>query len=95
MRTASQTTDTPQFELKRLTKDSIEPSLEKAEHYRLLIQPRLAESICLDILDVEPGPGLEHLHDADGDIGAGESSEQLLEFHLARQRVCGGYPQGQ
>lgn len=55
MRTASQTTDTPQFELKRLTKDSIEPSLEKAEHYRLLNQPRLAESICLDILDVDPG----------------------------------------
>ena len=55
MRTASETTDNPQFELKRLTKDSIEPSLEKAEHYRLLNQPRLAESICLDILDVEPG----------------------------------------
>jgi hypothetical protein len=55
MRTASHTTDTPQFELKRLAKDSIEPSLEKAEHYRLLNQPRLAESICLDILDVEPG----------------------------------------
>jgi hypothetical protein len=55
MRTASQSSDTPQFELKRLTKDSIEPSLEKAEHYRLLNQPRLAESICLDVLDVEPG----------------------------------------
>lgn len=55
MRTTSQSTDTPQFELKRLAKGSIEPSLEKAEHYRLLNQPRLAESICLDILDVEPG----------------------------------------
>jgi hypothetical protein len=55
MSPASQTTDNPQFELKRLTKDSIEPSLEKAEHYRLLNQPRLAESICLDILEVEPG----------------------------------------
>jgi hypothetical protein len=55
MRTASQTTDNPQFELKRLAKESIEPSLEKAEHYRLLDQPRLAESICLDILEIEPG----------------------------------------
>jgi hypothetical protein len=55
MRTASQTTDNPQFELKRLAKESIEPSLEKAEHYRLLNQPRLAESICLDILEIEPG----------------------------------------
>jgi hypothetical protein len=55
MRPVSHTTDTPQFELKRLTKESIEPALDKAEHYRLLNQPRLAESICLDILDVEPG----------------------------------------
>lgn len=55
MRPASQTTDNPQFELKRLAKESIEPSLEKAEHYRLLNQPRLAESICLDILEIEPG----------------------------------------
>ena len=55
MRTESQTTDTPQFELKRLTKDSIEPALEKAELYRLLNQPRLAESICLDVLEVDPG----------------------------------------
>ena len=54
MRTASQSTDTPQFELKRLTKDSIEPALEKAELYRLLNQPRLAESICLDVLEVDP-----------------------------------------
>ena len=53
MRTASQT-DYPQFELKRLAKESIEPALEKAEHYRLLNQPRLAESICLDILEIEP-----------------------------------------
>jgi hypothetical protein len=55
MRTVSQNTDTPQFELKPLAKDSIEPALDKAEHYRLLNQPRLAESICLDILDVDAG----------------------------------------
>jgi hypothetical protein len=55
MRTASHTADTPQFELKRLTKESIEPALEKAELYRLLNQPRLAESICLDVLEVDPG----------------------------------------
>ena len=55
MRTAPHTTDTPQFELKRLTKESIEPALEKAELYRLLNQPRLAESICLDVLEVDPG----------------------------------------
>jgi len=55
MRTVSQNTDTPQFELKPLAKESIEPALDKAELYRLLNQPRLAESICLDILDVDAG----------------------------------------
>lgn len=55
MRTVSQNTDTPQFELKPLAKESIEPALDKAEHYRLLNQPRLAESICLDILEVDAG----------------------------------------
>jgi hypothetical protein len=42
------------FELKPLSKEGIEGSVEKAEHYRLLNQPQLAESICLDILLVEP-----------------------------------------
>jgi replication-associated recombination protein RarA len=43
------------FKLKPLSKDGIEGALGKAEHYRLLNQPRLAESICLDILDIDPG----------------------------------------
>jgi hypothetical protein len=34
--------------------EGIPAALDKAEHYRLLNQPRLAESICLDILDVDP-----------------------------------------
>ena len=48
------TSDTKVFELKPLSKDGIEASLGKAEHYRLLNQPHLAESICLDILLVNP-----------------------------------------
>jgi len=55
MRTASPSTETPQFELKPLSKESIEAALDKAEQYRFLNQPRLAESICLDILDIDPG----------------------------------------
>ena len=55
MKTVSPSTDTPQFELKPLSKDSVETALEKAEHYRLLNQPRLAESICLDVLEVDQG----------------------------------------
>jgi tetratricopeptide (TPR) repeat protein len=53
MRTAS-TSETRTFELKPLSKDGIEASIGKAEHYRLLNQPRLAESICLDILSIDP-----------------------------------------
>jgi hypothetical protein len=40
-------------ELKRLSPAGIQHALEKAEHYRLLNEPAEAESICLDILDVE------------------------------------------
>jgi hypothetical protein len=50
-----QNSGTPVFELKPLAKDAIDAALGKAEHYRLLNQPKLAESICLDILEVEPG----------------------------------------
>jgi hypothetical protein len=45
----------PVLKLKPLSTEGIEAAVEKAEHYRLLNQPRLAESICLDILAVNPG----------------------------------------
>jgi tetratricopeptide (TPR) repeat protein len=42
-------------ELKPLHPDAIPKALQKAERYRLLAEPEEAESICLDILAVEPG----------------------------------------
>ena len=42
------------FKLKPLSKQAIPAALEKAECYRFLNEPSEAESICLDILDVEP-----------------------------------------
>jgi tetratricopeptide (TPR) repeat protein len=42
------------FELKTLSPDAIDRSLEKAERYRLLNEPEQAESICLDVLAVAP-----------------------------------------
>ena len=42
------------FDLKPLSKDAIESALAKAERYRLLNEPDEAESICLDVLDVDP-----------------------------------------
>jgi hypothetical protein len=42
------------FELKAISREAIPRSIEKAERYRLLNEPAEAESICLDILRVEP-----------------------------------------
>jgi len=43
------------FDLKPLHREAIGKALEKAERYRLLNEPAEAESICLDILKVDPG----------------------------------------
>jgi tetratricopeptide (TPR) repeat protein len=42
------------FNLKPLSKEAIPAALEKARLYRLLNEPAAAESICLDILAVDP-----------------------------------------
>lgn len=42
------------YQLKRLSRDGIPTARAKAERYRLLNQPWAAESICLDVLEIEP-----------------------------------------
>ena len=42
------------FELKPLSREAFPAALEKAERYRLLNEPLEAESICRDILAVDP-----------------------------------------
>ena len=42
------------FELKRLSIDAIPAALAQAERYRLLNEPAEAESICRDILQIDP-----------------------------------------
>jgi hypothetical protein len=42
------------FKLKSISAESIPEALARVERYRLLNEPRLAESICLDILAVAP-----------------------------------------
>jgi len=42
------------FDLKPLSAEAIPRALEKAERYRLLNEPAEAESICLDVLHIEP-----------------------------------------
>jgi hypothetical protein len=43
-----------QFQLKSISAESIPEALAKVERYRLLNEPGLAESICLDILAIVP-----------------------------------------
>lgn len=42
------------FTFKLISLDSIPDALKKAERYRLLAEPDEAESVCLDILQVDP-----------------------------------------
>jgi len=42
------------LQLKKISKESIPAALEKAERYRFLNEPALAESICSDILETDP-----------------------------------------
>jgi hypothetical protein len=42
-----------QFELKPISSAGVDEALEKAARYRLLGEPSLAESICLDVLRVD------------------------------------------
>jgi len=43
------------LELKPISKDAAPAALERAERYRLLNEPMEAESICLDVLEADPG----------------------------------------
>ena len=42
------------FQLKPLSREAIPAALAKAERYRLLNEPGEAESICLDVLQIDP-----------------------------------------
>lgn len=50
----TQTMERTEFKLKPISKEGIASAIEKADQYRLLNQPQLAESICHDVLLVEP-----------------------------------------
>ena len=42
------------YEVKPIRKEGIPEALRRAERYRLLNEPREAESVCLDVLNLEP-----------------------------------------
>jgi tetratricopeptide (TPR) repeat protein len=43
------------FELKPISTSAVPKAIKRAEQYRLLNEPEQAESICLDVLDAQPG----------------------------------------
>lgn len=43
------------YTLKPISRETIPGAVAKAEHYRLLNEPAQAESICQDVLSIEPG----------------------------------------
>ena len=49
------------FELKPLSSEAVESALARAERYRLLNEPGEAESICLDVLEIEPAHQLAQI----------------------------------
>ena len=75
------------FDLKPISIESIPEALAKVERYRLLNEPRLAESICLDILRVAPGHNealiallLTRTDQFDGERTAGRALEVLAQI---------------
>ena len=49
-----------EYALKRIHPDGVDAALEKADRYRELNQPAEAESICRDVLVVDPEHQLAH-----------------------------------
>ena len=74
------------FELKHIGPEAIPAALDKAERYRLLNQPEAAESICEDVLAIDPDnqPALISLLLAltdqfhQGDAGSFHHARQVL-----------------
>lgn len=78
------------FKLKPISRDAIPRAIQKAERYRLLNQSWASESICLDILEIDPDNqqvlimlvlALTDLHS-----GVAASGVQRAKAYLARIR---------
>ncbi len=81
------------FKLKPLSAEAIPAALEKATCYRYLNEPVEAESICLDILEVEPEnqQALMTLILALTDQFANELSQPFAKAREAVQRLTDNY----
>jgi hypothetical protein len=81
------------FELKPLPQTAVQAALEKADRYRLLNEAVEAESICLDIIGVEPDnqEALIMLFLAQTDQFKNELSPKFPEARETLKRIKGDY----
>ncbi|MGE5748802.1 MAG: hypothetical protein ACM31F_02495 [Gemmatimonas sp.] len=84
------------YELKPISRDAIPRAIQKAERYRLLNQSWAAESICLDILQIDPGNqqvlvmlvlALTDLHSGVAASGVKRAKEYLAQITDEYQRT--------
>jgi len=80
-------------QLKSISPDAIPLALQKAERYRLLNEPWATESICLDILEVDPANQrvlVTYLLSLTDQFGA-EPGELARRAHAGRERLTDEY----
>lgn len=82
-----------EFKLKTISKSGVAEALSKAQLYRNLNEPEEAESICHDILAVEPENqmALRTLGLAMTDQFSGQSSDRYAEVESIFQRLTDAY----
>ena len=82
-----------EFELKSISRSGMDEANAKAEHYRLLNQPREAESICRDVLatDPEDQTALRNLGLAITDQFTGGENDRYAEVEEAFGRLTDDY----
>ncbi|MDX1577581.1 MAG: hypothetical protein R3266_03815 [Gemmatimonadota bacterium] len=87
-------TETETARLRSLSAEAVPSALEKAKHYRLLNEPEEAESICLDILEVQPEhqPALIQLLLARTDQFATRGARAVRRAREVLPRLEGDYP---
>jgi tetratricopeptide (TPR) repeat protein len=82
-----------EFNLKTISPEGIDAALSKAELYRFLNEPEEAESICEDVLVVQPGHqlALRTLGLALTDQFRGEASDRYADGEKAFQQLNDAY----
>jgi hypothetical protein len=82
-----------EFKLKSISREGIESALSKVELYRFLNEPEEAESICQDVLSIEPGHqlALRQLGLAITDQFTGSPVDRYSEVENAFQQLVDAY----